>query len=105
MVCGNHQKMEIMTIEEVTMTTRKGLQKTGAPASIKELSQKEIAQVSGGFGPFIAALVSVAMSTTARGLATALISRGSAIYAVYSAAAHYGGGGGKKGKKSLIVSQ
>lgn len=96
--------MEIMTIEEVTMTTRKGLQKTGAPASIKELSQKEIAQVSGGFGPFIAALVSVAMSTTARGLASALFNRGLAIYAVYSASVHYGGGG-KKGKKSLIVSQ
>ena len=90
------------------MTTRKGLEKTGAPASIKELSQKEIAQVSGGFGPFIAALVSIAMSTTARGLATALISRGLATYAVYSASVHYGGGGGgggKRGKKSLIVSQ
>lgn len=91
--------------EEVAMTTRKVLKSREEPAFARELSQNEIDQVSGGIGPLIAAIVSVAMSTTARGLAGAFISRGAAIYAVYSAASYYrgrgGGGGGIRRGRSI----
>ena len=54
---------------------------------IRELTVNEMEEVSGGVLPLAA--VSVAQMTAARSAATYVVSRGMAVYAVYSAASAY----------------
>jgi lactobin A/cerein 7B family class IIb bacteriocin len=56
---------------------------------IRELTINEMEEVSGGVLPLVAAAVSVAQMTAARTAATYVVSRGMAVYAVYSAASAY----------------
>ena len=77
------------------MTTFDVTQVDSERTSIREMTEAELDAVHGGVAPIIAAVAGIAMNTTVRSLGAALVSRGLAIYGVYSAASHYGGGGGR----------